>query len=51
LVYPDSDSVVKGITPALEGVPVLKDREYCETLHLGNEAEKFKCIEEIAIVK
>jgi hypothetical protein len=51
LVYHNSESVVEGITPALEGVAVLKDREYCEILHLGNEAKKYDCIQKIAIVK
>ena len=50
MTYPDSESVVEGLDTGLEGVPVFKDREYCEILHLGNEASKYKCIKEIAVV-
>jgi hypothetical protein len=42
-VYDQSESI------EIDGLPVVKDREYCEILHVSDSAKKFECIKLIAV--
>lgn len=42
-MYDQSESIVD------DGLPVVKDREYCEILHVSDSAKKFECIKLIAV--
>ena len=48
LVYDQTESLIT--INGVEGLPVVKDREYCELLHLSDSTEKYECIKTIAVV-
>jgi hypothetical protein len=48
LVYDQTESLIT--INGVQGLPVVKDREYCELLHLSDSTEKYECIETIAVV-
>ena len=48
LVYDQTESIAT--IDGIQGIPVLKDREYCELLHLSDSTSKYDCISNIAIV-
>lgn len=33
----------------LKGIPIFRDRDYCEILHIEDSNKKFECIEQIAM--